>query len=465
MKKISGVQIFRIVILTFFLVVVTVASVMHQKLGGGPTGSPSIHSICPFGALETVYKVVAGGEFLKRTYVSNFILLGAIIVLTFLFGRFFCGFLCALGWMQELVGKLGKLIFKRRFTIPQIIDAPMRYLKYVALVVILIFTWKLGDLIISPYDPFAAFAHISAGFGELFGEFLIGTIVLILTLVLSLFYERLFCKYLCPMGAFLGILNKVSFFRINRDKSTCINCNLCSKVCPVNIDVAKLDSVKSAECINCMECVTVCPTKKETLKTTAFKVNLKPFIIAIAGVVIYLGTIGVTNALGIWKALPSNLTDLVKKDGKLDAYSIRGFMTIENVSSLFKIKIDTIYNELNLDKNSVPKSTKVKELINYDKKITEEYFREVVAKIIGQEVNHNDIKYDGVDLSLIKGSMSVKELCDIFNIDKELFYSKIGIDKSYPEETKLKDLRDFKAQTEPDFDMEKIRGIVEELIK
>jgi len=285
--------------------------------------------------------------------------------------------------MQELVGKLGKLIFKKRFAVPKAIDAPLRYLKYVALIVILIFTWKLGDLIVSPYDPFAAFAHFSAGFGELFGEFLIGSIIFILMLVLSLFYDRLFCKYLCPMGAFLALMNKISFFRIKRDKSSCINCALCSKICPVNIDVAKIDSVKSAECINCMECVTVCPTKKNTLKTTIFGFNLKPFVIAIMGVAIYLGTIGVTNALGVWKTLPSNLIELVKKDGKLDPFSVRGFMTLEDVSKLFKIDMDVLYNELNLDKNIVPKNTKVKELDKFDKNITEEFFRETVAKIIG----------------------------------------------------------------------------------
>lgn len=465
MKKISGVQIFRIAVLTFFLVLVTVISYQHQKLGGGPTGAPSIHSICPFGALETVYKVIAGGEYLKRTNASNFILFGAIVVLTFLFGRYFCGFLCALGWMQELVGKLGKLIFKKRFTIPKIVDAPLRYLKYVALVVILIFTWKLGDLVVSPYDPFAAFAHFSAGFGELFGEFLIGSIIFILMLVLSLFYDRLFCKYLCPMGAFLAILNKISFFRIKRDKSTCINCALCSKICPVNIDVAKLDSVKSAECINCMECVTVCPTKKNTLKTTAFGFSLKPFVIAVAGVAIYFGTIGVTNALGIWKTLPSNLTEIVQKDGKLDAFSIRGFMNLEDVSKLFKIDIEVLYSELNLDKNNVPKTTKVKELGNFDKNITEESFRETVAKIIGQNINEIENKPDEADLSIVKGAMTVKDLLDMFNINKEDFYLKLGLNNSYPETSTLKEIRDIMIKKNPDFEMENIRDIVREAME
>jgi len=214
-----------------------------------------------------------------------------------------------------------------------------------------------------------------------------------------------------------------------------------------------------------MECVTVCPTKKNTLKTTAFGFSLKPFVIAVAGVAIYFGTIGVTNALGIWKTLPSNLTEIVQKDGKLDAFSIRGFMNLEDVSKLFKIDIEVLYSELNLDKNNVPKTTRVKELGNFDKNITEESFRETVAKIIGQNINEIENKPDEADLSIVKGSTTVKDLCDMFNISKEDFYLKLGINDSFSEDTKLKDIRDFKAKSEPDFDMEKIREIVEEMVR
>lgn len=382
MKKINKIQILRFAVLTFLLFAITGIAYLHQKKGGGPDGVPSIHTVCPFGGLETIYKVIAGGEFLKRTNTSNFILLGLTVLLTILFGRFFCGFLCVVGWMQELFGKLGNLIFKKRFNIPLLIDKPLRYLKYIILALVLFFTWRLGNLIISPFDPFAAYAHFSAGFNELFGEFLIGTLILILMLLLSLFYDRVFCKYLCPMGAFLGILNKISLFKITRDRSTCISCNKCSKVCPVNIDVAKIDKVTSVECINCMECITICPTKKDTLKTKVVWKNINPFVIVLIGVLTYFGTIAFTNVTGIWKDKPSTLISLVKKDGKSDPYGIRGFMTIKDISQLFKIDIDSIYKELNLDKNTVPDSTRIKELSKFSSSVTEEYVRDKVAEMI-----------------------------------------------------------------------------------
>ena len=195
------------------------------------------------------------------------------------------------GWIQELPARLGQWLFKKRFTVPSAIDKPLRYLKYVALFVALYFTWKMADLVISPYDPFAAYAHIPAGFTSLFDEYLIGAIILFGTIILSFFYDRVFCKYLCPMGAFLGIIYKVTNYKIKRDEETCIHCNRCTKACPVNIDVANLESVTDAECINCLECVTVCPTKKETLKPFVLRKYMKPLIVGIAGVIIYVGII------------------------------------------------------------------------------------------------------------------------------------------------------------------------------
>ena len=108
-----------------------------------------------------------------------------------------------------------------------------------------------------PYDPWVAWAHLTSA--ELLTEFGIGLTVLIVSLVGSLVYERFFCKYLCPTGALLGLLAKVSFFRIKRDAGTCIDCGLCDRACPMNVEVATAAVVTSSECISCNECVNVCP--------------------------------------------------------------------------------------------------------------------------------------------------------------------------------------------------------------
>jgi polyferredoxin len=383
MNKISKIQILRYAVLTAFLIIVTVAAYRHQVLGGGPGGVASIHTICPFGGLETLYKYIAGGEFLKRTNMSNFILLGGTMILALLLGRFFCGWICMFGWIQEIFARLGQWIFRKRFTMPSAIDKPLRYLKYILLLVSIYFTWKMADLVISPYDPFAAYAHIPAGFTSLFDEYLIGAIILFGTIILSFFYDRVFCKYLCPMGAFLAIIYKVTNYRIKRDEGTCIHCNKCTKACPVNIDVAKLESVTDAECINCLECVTVCPTKKETLKPFVLRRYMKPLIVGIVGVVIYVGIIEGADFAGIWKTKESSLTEVVAKQGTLDPYSIRGFMTMEEIAKTFKIDINLLYKELGINPDKVPPTTKMKEAKNIDKRLEENSVRDAVAKITG----------------------------------------------------------------------------------
>lgn len=383
MKKISKTQLLRYVILTIFLIIVTVAAYKHQVLGGGPEGAASIHAICPFGGVETLYQYLAGGEYLKRTNVSNFILLGGTILLALLLGRVFCGWICMFGWIQEIPAKLGKWIFKKGFTVPPAIDKPLRYLKYIILFVTIYFTWKLGDLVISPYDPFSAYAHLPGGLSSVIEESLIGLIILFGSFILSFFYDRFFCKYLCPMGAFLGITYKVTNYKIKRDEETCIHCNRCTKACPVNIDVAKLESVTSAECINCMECVTACPTKKETLKPFVLRKYMKPVIIGIAAVVIYVGIIEGTKLAGIWKSKESSLAEVVVKGGTLDPYSIRGFMTMEEIARTFKIDINVLYKELGISLEKVPATTKMKEVKEIDERLGEDSVRDAVAKITG----------------------------------------------------------------------------------
>ena len=105
----------------------------------------------------------------------------------------------------------------------------------------MVWTWQAAALVMRPYDPWAAYAHITSA--ELMTEFGIGVAILGISLAGSLVYERFFCKYLCPMGAFLGIFSKVSFSGIRRDADACINCSVCDKACPMNLDVSTADTV------------------------------------------------------------------------------------------------------------------------------------------------------------------------------------------------------------------------------
>lgn len=385
MKK-SKIQILRLISQLFFLVLVTVAGFRHQILGGGPNGSPPVDAICPFGGIESLYKLIITGNFIEKIDWSAVILLSGTVILAIVLGRFFCGWICALGTIQEIFGKLGFLIFKKRFEIPSRIDKPLRYLKYLLLFLILFLTWKTGTLIIRPYDPFAAYSHIPAGFEELWGDFAIGFSILILSLIASMFYDRFFCKYACPLGAFLGILSKISLFKIKRENNTCIHCNLCNKACPMNISISK--KVDSAECIACLECVTICPTEKETLKSAVIRKTTKPLFVAIIGLIIYLGVIVVGHLTGYWTT-EKTLTEIVSTDGNLNPQSIKGFMTLKEISKVYKIDIKILYEELGISVEQVPEDTRIKKiselLSSSDNKVDEQVVRDTVAKILKEK--------------------------------------------------------------------------------
>ncbi|MBR3927043.1 MAG: 4Fe-4S binding protein, partial [Akkermansia sp.] len=86
-------------------------------------------------------------------------------------------------------------------------------------------------------------------------------IVLIIFVLAGLFFNRPFCNYICTGGARRGLWSVIRIIGIRRDTSRCINCKLCSKSCPMNIDVANTDFVRHPNCIGCMSCLSACPRK------------------------------------------------------------------------------------------------------------------------------------------------------------------------------------------------------------
>jgi len=84
--------------------------------------------------------------------------------------------------------------------------------------------------VVRPYDPWVAFMHLSSS--ELWTGFWVGAVILIGSLAASVFYDRFFCKYLCPLGALYGIVSKPGLYRVRRDENQCIDCGLCVNACP-----------------------------------------------------------------------------------------------------------------------------------------------------------------------------------------------------------------------------------------
>ena len=220
---------------------------------------PGAAGACPIGAMQAV---VGSSKFKFSYYITGF-----LILLGVLLGRFICGFLCPFGWFQELLHKIPSKKFstqKYKF---------LKYIKYAVLLIMVMLLPALITNVVGMGNPFfckylcpqgvlegaiplsIADISIRAALGKLFAW---KTCVLLIICILSIFFYRPFCKWICPLGAFYALFNKVSLLQMHVDENKCVSCGKCSKACKMDVDVTKAPN--HTECIRCGMCITACPT-------------------------------------------------------------------------------------------------------------------------------------------------------------------------------------------------------------
>ena len=231
--------------------------------------------------------------------VEGFLPLGALISVSV--KKAFCSRLCPVGTVSEYLWRLGQKVYPRNLPLPRWLDYPLLSLKYLLL---LFFTWSvfkmdaptLDAFVNSPYNKVAD-VKMYLFFAELSG---LALKVLVVLAVLSLFVKNVWCRFLCPYGALLGIVGWFSPLKVTRTKSTCIDCELCTRACPSDIHVHTVGRVWSDECTNCLECVAACPVK-DTLEVRARGKTISAPMVAAMVVGIFLGVIGLGMVSGHWK--------------------------------------------------------------------------------------------------------------------------------------------------------------------
>ncbi len=252
----------RLLVQIFFFVLIALISINHtlSESGGGIDwlSTASLHALCPFGGVVSLYQFFTVGTFVQKIHASSFILMMIVFSLAIFFGPVFCGWVCPLGTIQEWVSNLGRKLFKRKHNhfIPYRVDRVLRYLRYGVLAWVLYMTAISGKLIFGVVDPYFALfnfwtSEVAIG----------GVIVLSITLLSSLLIERPWCKYACPYGALLGLTNLFRVFKIRRNESECRDCKICTRDCPMNIPVHAVRVVRDPQCISCLECTSegICP--------------------------------------------------------------------------------------------------------------------------------------------------------------------------------------------------------------
>lgn len=219
---------------------------------------PGAVTACPLGSLQGSFSADRSTLF----YIG-----GIILLYCFLFGRMICGWLCPFGLIQELLYKIKT---------PKLKKGPItRILSFFKYFVLIFFVFIVPIMYAFRDTPLPAFCKYICPAGTLEGGIgllankvnesyfsMLGPLftwkflVLVSIVVGSIFIFRMFCRFICPLGALYGLFNKISVFGVKVDNSKCTYCNRCISHCKMDIK-----HIGDAECISCGECVDVCPTK------------------------------------------------------------------------------------------------------------------------------------------------------------------------------------------------------------
>ena len=233
---------------------------------------PGALGACPIGSLQTMLTA--------RKPRFAFYVLGWLAMLGVLLGRFICGWLCLFGLVQELL----YIIPSPKLAVPARLDRHLRRLKYV---ILLVFVILLPTILRDEFGlsvPY--FCKWICPVGMLEGGvplYLLDSgirqaahalyawkfAILVFILLLSVVIHRPFCKYVCPLGAFYALFQRVSFLRLELDADACVQCGACAKVCKMQVNPAQTPN--SAECIRCGDCVHACPNSALRFKMTGRK--------------------------------------------------------------------------------------------------------------------------------------------------------------------------------------------------
>ena len=260
---------------------------------------------CPMGGLQALATYISRGS-LPCSMSSVQVMMGiALVAAIVLFSKLFCAYICPLGTVQDLLGKLRKALHIKGLKIQNgsVLDKILRIVKYALVFWIFYMTVNSSELFCKNLDPYYA---IATGFkGELT---LWMSIVSISVVVLgSFFIDMFWCRYLCPLGAisnslkfwlWIGVLfgayyvadvlgadipwavllggfcilgylleifhakPKMQLLYVMKNQSACNSCGLCNKKCPYHIDVrgCRNGKVNSVDCTLCGECVAACST-------------------------------------------------------------------------------------------------------------------------------------------------------------------------------------------------------------
>ena len=313
---------------------------------------PGVDGFLPISSFMSLYLFVSTGLIHPAHPAGLFILL-AIVLMSLVFGKSFCSWLCPVGFLSELIGDFGEKIFKRKLHLPKWLDYPLRSLKYLLLAFLFYAVFVLMNLITVKYFLDSLYNQVADlkmyyFFADMsrFSLIVIGSLFL-----LSIFIRNFWCRYLCPYGALLGLASFLSPHKIKRNPVSCIDCGLCTKACPSSIKVDKIKTVWSDECTSCMSCVDACPVADTLdLKSLYSKKKVSKKAVAIGVVSIFMAVTGFAMLTGHWQ------NDITKQEYLIHYKLMDSYGHPTGSAAIKEYKKESIENNFN---GSIPKQEKL----------------------------------------------------------------------------------------------------------
>jgi ferredoxin-type protein NapH len=244
------------------------------------------------------------------------IVIGSVIILSIVLGRFFCGWICPMGLYMDLLTRLRKITGKRHLSMKSKSNERLKQFSYIIIVILILLSVIFGSqaifgtqlipgtdvggpqgteagitgsinepfCLVCPVRPLCVFAEIAVGsmksnyvFNIISGPlgivgFYVSSInitILILITILAIAYRRFWCR-ICPLGALTALFSSyrpfkyIALTKLQKNESACTKCGVCKRVCPPQVEEVykqKGGDVTVANCILCYRCVEMCPEK------------------------------------------------------------------------------------------------------------------------------------------------------------------------------------------------------------
>ncbi len=269
---------------------------------------PSVEAFLPISAFMAAKRLLATGAW-DMIHPAGLTILLAACALALVFRKGFCGHVCPVGLVHNLLDRAARRLHTRR-TLPRRAALALTAVKYATLGFFVNVVWlqmdaaAIGQFLRAPYNLAADasmlrfFQHPSAT----------ALAVLVALAALALVVPYFWCRFLCPYGALLGLIALASPLAIRRDPETCTQCGRCTRACPGGIRVQDKLRVNTPECIGCMQCTGACPVPDCLQPTLPGRRRVHFALAALGCVALLAAAIAWAQATGHWQTtLPPEL--------------------------------------------------------------------------------------------------------------------------------------------------------------